>query len=98
MQEPWCFTPEQIAQLTPWQIDELYYKPAKEAEKRRETKSEEGQGMTTEVFENQDLRLDEFVDSMMAMFPPAEHPGSTREKWTADFRANEEYRIQREGR
>lgn len=29
-QEPWCFTPEQIASLTDWQIENLYAIPAAE--------------------------------------------------------------------
>ncbi len=27
-QEPWCFHPSQIAELTDWQVMELYIKPA----------------------------------------------------------------------
>lgn len=33
-QEPWCFTVEQIARLTDWQIVELYLKPANERSER----------------------------------------------------------------
>lgn len=29
-QEPWCYTPGQIANLTDWQIEHLYAKPAAE--------------------------------------------------------------------
>lgn len=35
-QEPWCFTPEEIARLTDWQIEELYYKPAKARQEQME--------------------------------------------------------------
>lgn len=35
-QEPWCFTPDQIARLTDWQVVSLYLVPAAErAEKLR---------------------------------------------------------------
>lgn len=30
VQEPWCFHPAQVAELTDWQIVELYLKPASE--------------------------------------------------------------------
>lgn len=35
-QEPWCFTLEEIARLTDWQIEELYYKPAKARQEQME--------------------------------------------------------------
>lgn len=40
-QEPWCYTPEQIARLTDWQIENLYAKPAHERaeQMRRESAS-----------------------------------------------------------
>lgn len=38
-QEPWCFPPQVLARLTPWQAERLYLRPAHErAERlRRET-------------------------------------------------------------
>jgi hypothetical protein len=35
-QEPWCFTPTQVGQLTDWQVVHLYLKPAEERAKRFE--------------------------------------------------------------
>lgn len=37
-QEPWCFTPAEIARLTDWQILELYLKPASERAREFEEK------------------------------------------------------------
>lgn len=43
--EPWCFTPAQIAELTDWQIVELYVKPAEErAEEVRRERDGVGRG------------------------------------------------------
>lgn len=33
-QEPWCYTPEQIADLTNWQIEHVYLRPAMERNKK----------------------------------------------------------------
>jgi hypothetical protein len=30
VQEPWCYTPDQVAELTDWQIEHLYARPAAE--------------------------------------------------------------------
>jgi hypothetical protein len=36
-QEPWCFTPAQVAELTDWQIEHLYYRPAIERAQKLES-------------------------------------------------------------
>lgn len=42
--EPWCFTPAQIAELTPWQVEHCYLAPARERSKRLSGEREIGEG------------------------------------------------------
>lgn len=37
LSEPWCFTPSQIADLTPWQVEHCYLRPARERAERMES-------------------------------------------------------------
>lgn len=83
-----------MANLTPEQIEEVYYRPAKEAESQRE---EPDGGKSVEDFPVE-LGLIQFAEAMLAQYPASEYPESTREKWERDWRLAEEERISREGK
>lgn len=76
-QEPWCFTPDQIAQLTALQVEELYLKPAQmraESMKEKEWKKTGGPVIPLDDEES-------FIRGMDAQFP-----GQPREKWASDYK------------
>lgn len=71
LQEPWCFTVEQIADLTAWQAEHLYLRPAHERQNRSERESRGEPEMDN---------AESFVAEMSAAYP-----GRTRDEWIADW-------------
>jgi len=86
-QEPWCFTPAQVADLTLWQVENLYLNPARERQKAMESK----RGEVDETSVNTDTP-ESFAAGMDALFP-----GYPPAKWEADWHSMEAERRIREG-
>ena len=89
LQEPWCYRPADVANLTLWQVQELYFKPAharaKELEQRRAKPEESESGFPIDTYED-------FFAGMNEAYP-----GKPPEHWEAMWATMEEERIQREG-
>lgn len=76
LQEPWCLTPAQIADLTPWQVEHCYLRPAVERAERMEAGGSGrpvGQGNGHDWSDLPDRA--EFVGGMVA------NCGNTPEHW-----------------
>jgi hypothetical protein len=75
-QEPWCFHPDQIARLTPWQA-EFYLDLAREISRAAEGKG--GPGAIPDPFEKGLPPRAEFVAKMRGS------DGGTAEHWSAVY-------------
>ena len=87
LQEPWGFAPEQIANLTRWQVEELYLNPAI----ARQAKADQQSNADAEI---DDETAESFAAGMLAEFPTASYPESTAEKWQAAWH---QMRAEQEG-
>lgn len=82
MLDPWCFTPDQIAKLTRWQVENLYLNPAEkqsqELERSLQGKTKHDDDGDVVEFSN----LEEFIAAMQIHFPE-----KTAEEWAVDWEA-----------
>lgn len=87
LQEPWCFTPDRIAGLTLWQIENLYLRPAHERN-RSDDLRQKGADVSID-----DDDMESFIAGLSAFWP--EQP---REKWEADWHVLQAEKRANDGR
>jgi hypothetical protein len=77
--EPWCYTPDQIARLDAWQVENLYLKPQKAM--MDELKSgDDGRGWVDGAATEELPPREVFVAEMAAEFPD-----EPLQKWHDDY-------------
>ena len=91
-QEPWCFPPDVLADLTLRQAEELYLKPAVERAERVRAESS-GEPVKKPGHDWDDLPdKTEFVRGMSGQFPGTPE-GKWEEAWEKMRKAREERRV-----
>jgi len=78
MLDPWCYTPDQIARLTRWQVDNLYLIPAAKQSKELDRTMQGKEPTNEQPYEFQSR--DEFIAAMQLHFP-----GKSAEEWAVDW-------------
>jgi hypothetical protein len=87
LQEPWGFHPDQVARLTPWQVETVYLTLAREL--AREAEGKGGPGEVEDQFEKGLPPRAEFVAAMMGTDGgSSEHWNAVYDRLDAEMKAN----------
>lgn len=81
LQEPWCFTSDQVARLTRMQVEKFYLQPA--AERSKSMRDDLDSASSAKREPTVSVPIDDkesFIGTMSANFP-----GKPRAKWEADW-------------